>query len=231
MRFGFLSDAHGNIEAFDQGLSLLEAQRCDRIFFLGDSIGYLSGDAVVRRIAAEQIEPLRGNHEDMVIRNAVPPEREAIYSLKKTRDDMSDQNLTTMTGWPSERRIETDGGQLLLVHGSPRDPINGYIYPDTPIDQFATVGIKAIFCGHTHRPFIGRCNDTLLVNVGSVGLPRDDGRFGAVALYEPESGQAEILRFDITVATERALSRCGLVHPSVIDLLGRRAERPVGTFI
>lgn len=231
MRLGFLSDAHGNLEALDQGIAILNAAKCQRIYFLGDAVGYLPGDAVVGRIIDAQIESLRGNHEDMVIRNAIPATSDAVYRLKKTKAEMLSRNLSAITDWPLERRIDAPGGQLLLVHGSPRDPLNGYVYPDTPVEELVAEGVKATFCGHTHRPFVARRNDALFVNVGSVGLPRDDGRFGSVAWYDTDSGEVEVLRFDITTATARAVIRCGPVHQSVTNLLNRRAESVFGKFV
>ena len=47
MRLGILSDAHGNVEAFQRGLELLAEARADMIYFLGDAVGYIPDGRVV----------------------------------------------------------------------------------------------------------------------------------------------------------------------------------------
>lgn len=231
MLIGFLSDAHGNVEAFEQGLMVLRNQGCHRIFFLGDSVGYLPGDAVVTCLAENQIVSICGNHDDMLARGRRPSEQDDVYLLTKTRSVISDANLSALGRWPSQRRFRTPNGELLLIHGSPKDHLTGYIYPDTNLDQFEIGDCRAVFCGHTHRPFVRKSRDVLFVNAGSVGLPRDDGRLGSAACYDTESHEAEILRFDITAATETALHRCGPVHDSVRSLLKRKAPSVIGRLV
>lgn len=228
MKLGFLSDAHGNFEAFDRGITILRSLQCDEIYFLGDAIGYFLGDEVVSRIVEENIPSLRGNHEEMLLLSNLHEKRDCVYRLAQTRATMSDANRGAIASWPVKRDIRVTNGRLLLVHGSPDDPTNGRIYPDTQIGSQLAGDIRAVFCGHTHWPVIFTKADVLYVNVGSVGLPRDDGRFGAVACYDTEDHVAEVLRFDITTATARSIERCGPVHDDVMAVLGRRSREVFG---
>jgi hypothetical protein len=67
--------------------------------------------------------------------------------------------------------------------------------------------------------------------VGSCGLPRDHGALGACCLYDDETGDVRILRFDIRDAVDRARARCGGLHPLVDDVLGRRVDACVGELV
>ncbi len=88
-------------------------------------------------------------------------------------------------------------GDLLFVHGSPRKPTHEYVFPKDSMDEAKIRGIFAkidrfCFCGHSHIPGIysetGKYGHPknlpngeidlrrfrkLLVNIGSVGQPRD----------------------------------------------------------
>jgi len=102
------------------------------------------------------------------------------------------------------------------------------VYADTDLDAFAGLGKRAVFMGQTHRPFVRQERDTLFVNVGSCGLPRDCGNLGAVCLFDDVQGTARIVRFDITSATTAALERCGPVASEVLAVFARRAPDGCG---
>ena len=223
MILGMLSDAHGNREAFELGVAILHAEGAQAIYFLGDAVGYLPGDTVVDAIRQAGVIPVRGNHDAMVLAGRIDPERDRIVRLGDTARSMSAANRAFMETWPDHRDLETEAGSLLLVHGSPRQPLDGYIYPDTDLAPFGDVGKRAVFMGQTHRPFVRRLGDTIFVNVGSCGLPRDCGHLGAACLFDEAHGTARIVRFDITIATKAALKRCGPVAPEVLAMFDRRS--------
>jgi predicted phosphodiesterase len=221
MRWGFLADAHGNVEAFDQAIDLLIAMAVDEIIFLGDAVGYLPGDAVIDRLRSRQIRSVMGNHEDMLLRGAFS-QHDAIYRLSETAAGIHPENRAEIARWPKFLEIESDRGILMLLHGSPADPVRGYVYPNTPLEPFAVDGRSAVFMGNTHRPFVRTCNDALFVNVGSCGMPRDCGNLGAVCVFDGSTSKATIMRFDITAATTKAIRRCGGVAPEVAAVFARR---------
>ena len=68
------------------------------------------------------------------------------------------------------RLIESDGKKLFIMHGSPQDPLEGRIYPDTAL----TGGESAVYImGHTHYRMLRRGERGLWINPGSLGQPRD----------------------------------------------------------
>jgi predicted phosphodiesterase len=223
MRLGLLSDAHGNLEAFRRALDVLAGEGAESIHFLGDAVGYFPGDAVVSEIRLRGIAAVRGNHEEMLLKGTSPLEREHIYRLRQTAHGMAADNRVEMERWPHSRTLESPFGPLWLIHGSPRDPTYGYVYPDTDLEGMSIAPHAAVFMGNSHRPFVRRMAGALFINVGSCGLPRDSGDLGAACLFDDVTGAARILRFSIVEETREALLRCGPVAPDVEAVFARRA--------
>jgi predicted phosphodiesterase len=228
MILGLLSDAHGNREAFDQGLSLLRAAGAETVHFLGDAVGYLPGTDVIDAIRESSVVAIRGNHDARVLAGQVDEQRDAILRHRETALAMTTEQRACVEAWPEQREVDSPGGHLLLVHGSPADPLDGYVYPDTDLTPFAGTGRRAVFMGQTHRPFVRRLEGTVFVNVGSCGLPRDCGSLGAACLYDDVTGDVRVIRYDITSATAAALRRCGPVAPEVGEVF--RRESPAGCY-
>lgn len=223
MILGLLSDAHGNREAFEQGVSFLRQEGADAVYFLGDAVGYLPGDGVLDAIQEANVTAIIGNHDAMLLTGEIDPQGEAIHRLAETMHALSAANRTYLETLPDRLEVQSPFGKLMLVHGSPDDPLRGYVYPDTDLASFAGMSEQAVFMGQTHRPFIRRSGETLFVNVGSCGLPRDCGHLGAACLFDDVSGVAQIIRFDITEATNAALRRCGPVAAEVRGVFARRS--------
>jgi len=224
VKLGFLSDAHGNREAFDLGILVLRSRGAETIYFLGDAVGYMPGDAVLDAIREAETIPILGNHDAALLAREIDPDREDVIRLQQTLQTASAANLEFVASWPDHRVIESPSGTILLVHGSPANRLDGYIYPDTDLKPISDLGAHYVFLGHTHRPFVRRGEHATFVNVGSCGLPRDCGHLGAVSLFDTETGDVEILRFDIQDATRAALRRCGPVSPQVLAVFERRSS-------
>lgn len=225
-----MSDAHGNGPAFDKAIDVLHARGAREFRFLGDAVGYIPGVGVLDRLQSlgTRVKCLLGNHEDMLLRKVDAPGEE-VYQHSRTRAALKSRHITQIRGWTDTLTETLDKSNTLCVHGSPRDPLMGYVYPNSDFEALETAA-EFVFLGHTHRPFIAHRGKTCFVNVGSCGLPRDDGRFGSVGLFDPTSGHVEILRFDITTETEEALATAGEVHESVHAVYARRSAAVFGTF-
>ena len=223
---GLVSDAHGNSLAFDRAVELLLAQGAQRLFFLGDAIGYVPSVAVLDSLArlGDRVQCIRGNHEAILLEGQSDAARERVYQLEALRTKLTPAQLAMIASWPASRTEVIDGQKVLLVHGSPTDPTYGYVYPDTDLAGFA-LDADWVFMGNTHHPFIREQAGSRYVNIGSCGMPRDDGRYGSVALLDAKARSARILRFDITAESRQVLEQFPMVHPSVRDVYERR--RPV----
>jgi predicted phosphodiesterase len=225
---GLLSDAHGSREGFDLGRRVLLDSGADCLWFLGDAVGYLPGTAVVDALLREDVSALRGNHDQAVLDSGLldgptGPSEQVLRHAEVAAALTPDQR-DLLARLPIRHEIYTEVGWVLLVHGSPHDPLHGYVYPDTNLGPFVGDGYRVVVMGQTHWPFVRTHGDTTFVNVGSCGLPRDCGEHGSVALLDTDSGQARVLRFDLRAATAAALDRVGPVAPEVVAVLDRRPD-------
>ena len=147
--------------------------------------------------------------------------REPIYQLQKTLDGLTPENLAYIRSWPDIRRETIDGKRIEFVHGSPDNHLKEYGYEDSRMAEYDRTDLDVLFIGHTHRPWMRQNCHTLVINAGSVGLPRDDGCIPSFAAYDTESGKAEIHRIVVDAAPIFAHKE-GL-HPDVIECLKRKA--------
>jgi predicted phosphodiesterase len=223
MRLGILADAHGNVEAIRLVLRVLVEAQADLTYFLGDAVGYIPDAGVVSLLYGSDIRSVRGNHEDMLIRESASGEQEAIYRHRETFSALNAFERQFLLALPLRAKFQGDGITGLFVHGSPAHPLTGYVYPDSDLSEFSTVDADVIFMGHTHRPFIRQDNGKLFINVGSCGLPRGRDLRGSVCIFDTAERFAKIIRFDISECCKRVLSSRSL-SPPVASLLNRCAR-------
>jgi predicted phosphodiesterase len=221
--FGLISDAHGNPRGLLAACNLLRTRGAKTIFFLGDAVGYLPLErevmALLRGVGAVCIS---GNHEAMLLERR-PCRAEDIYQLAAARRRLPAADLDEIISWPDHRvvaDIRAPDRSLLLAHGQPDDPLRTYVYPTSDLSFVDDLDAAAFACGHTHRAFFARRSGKLVVNCGSVGLPRDSGGMASCALLDLPTLHCEILRTSFDV--DRLLEECARVEPphaSVVTLL------------
>jgi putative phosphoesterase len=221
MKIGLFSDAHGNALALGQALRLLR-DRCERLFFLGDAIGYYpASNEVMGLIKDSGAYCLAGNHELMILGKLPLTEaKNKVYQLDGAWNRLSPEHRKWIATWEPSHRIELNGRKILLVHGSPNDPGTGYIYPDSDISSLNTVEQDVILMGHSHHAFTKQLDHVLVVNIGSCGLPRDHGGLGSFVVYDTDDNVAETFRFEIDRDAITA-TYGAMVHESVIKVLHR----------
>ena len=202
MKRALISDIHGNLEALEAVLEDIQQISVDEIYCLGDIIGYGPNpceclDLVIKHCAAT----ILGNHDQAALFDPDgfnPMALQAIYWTRDQLDHGPGSTLAVNKRWDflGELPRQLDEGEFRFVHGSPRDPTNEYVFPEYVFDQrkmeilFGKVE-NYCFMGHTHLPgvFTTECefispdeceyeyklgSEKILVNVGSVGQPRDD---------------------------------------------------------
>ncbi|MSR75727.1 MAG: metallophosphoesterase [Planctomycetes bacterium] len=199
-----VSDVHSNREALEAVFHEIDAQGISQIWCLGDVVGYgPDPEFCADLIRARCMKTVRGNHDEALFAGAEhfnPFARDAIKFTKRRLQPRAEATQNDRERWEWLRTLPQTfrHAALLFVHGSPRDPVNEYVYPDDPdllhgrklAQLFDSVDLAA-FCGHTHVPCVIRSDSTVftpadsdnhfvldpkfrhLVNVGSVGQPRD----------------------------------------------------------
>lgn len=233
MRIGLLADAHGNPLGLDLCLGALWREDVEEIRFLGDAVGYMPGATqVLAHLIASGSACQKGNHEAMLLGELpLPPDRDNAYRLKETASHLSHADLEWIRSWPVSSDITIAGRRILMVHGSPTAPLTDYVYPDSPTATFADLGFDAVFMANTHRPFVKRVGPTLVANIGSCGLPRDQGDHASCAVYDTSNGSCDLLRVPMSPEAVLAQFRPSGLHPVVEATLGRRVEAFFGRIV
>lgn len=209
MRIGFLSDAHGNPFGLSICLERLCLEGPEQIYFLGDAMGYWPhGLEVVEELLHLNIPCIKGNHDAMVVELLpVPEEKEGIYRLKSVISSISTTTKNVIKdNWPVRRELAHGGKRILLIHGRPSNPLEGYLYEDGKFLPEESNDFDVVVMGHTHRPFIKYEKGVLWLNVGSCGLPRDVGGMASCAIYYTKLHSAKILR--VPMDTKALLASC-----------------------
>src|SRR5262249_43968312 len=87
---------------------------------------------------------------------------------------------------PVTRMLTLDNTRFLLVHATPRDPLDEYAPPDPELwaRRLQNVEADVVCVGHTHQPYVLEVGDKLVINPGSVGQPRDGDPRASYAIIE-----------------------------------------------
>jgi predicted phosphodiesterase len=214
MRLAIISDIHGNLAAFQAVLADMDRCGVDACVSLGDNIGYgPDPEAVVALIQDRGISSVLGNHEVGLI----DPSRLAWFNhlarnaLMLTRDAMSEAAVDYCRTLPWRLEI----GGCWCVHGAPPEDAFVYIFelPKFALKSvFSELSRDICFVGHTHMlELISRGNRRIkrrpladetvtleddhqyIVNVGSVGQPRDFcNRDAKYVIYDDEKHLLEV---------------------------------------
>ena len=203
MTIALISDIHGNLEALEAVLEDIASKKADRIYCLGDVLGYGSDPSACLHLASQHCSTiLMGNHEYAVLGHveAESMNDAAQESIAWTASQLSDRELSIITDLEFTAEVEN----CLLVHASPHEPEQWhYILTRAEAARaFDACSNRLCFFGHTHVPMIfargadGKLRSKLghdfdpdeesryLVNVGSVGQPRDDDPRAAYLIYD-----------------------------------------------
>ncbi len=222
MKLCVLSDIHGNIHYLNAVLEACAVLPIDHYFFLGDAVGYFpDGAAVLQRLREINAYCVKGNHEARML-GMIPfdEEKDKVYRLTDQLRQLDESDLQYIKSWPVTRQHEYDGTQIHFLHGTISDPLNGYGYENGEFSEFNQPNLDVMFVGQTHRPWKQKNTHTLIVNVGSVGLPRDYGNSPSFAILDTVTKVAEIQR--IKVDSAPLIAAAADLHPAVIECLNRR---------
>lgn len=198
-----LSDIHANSDA----LAAIDEPH-DAVICLGDIVDYGPDPSpCIEYFRRGNVHRVRGNHDNAVAFRVDCACGEAFRHLSvETREYMwqvlSDGELGFLGEAPTSLVMESGGRPVLAVHAAPSDHLFKYLTPDTPAAELAgemeAAGTDIVLTGHSHRPFIREFGQRLLVNVGSVGQPRDGIPRASYAILE--DGRVELKRADYDIA-------------------------------
>jgi len=215
MRIAVFSDIHGNILALNQVLEDIEKQGYDRVFCLGDLVGYgPHPNRVIETINESGIQTIMGNYDEGVGYErgdcgcayvTDEEKQDGKKSIEWTTNKVTPKNKETLRTLHHKIEITANGYKILLVHGSPRR-INEYLYEDRPerslTRMLESIDADILVCGHTHKPYHRIVNSIHIINDGSVGKPKDGDPRACYAVIElDETIRVEFRRVEYPVAS------------------------------
>ena len=232
MQAAVLGDIHANAPALEAVLAAVSRKKIEYLILTGDYVGYYYWPKKI----IDLLEPwpkvaVRGNHEDL-LKDAVSslPVQDRIAKkygsgMQAAIEQLDAHELELLTSLPRWTKQKYNEHNIFVGHGSCQDT-NEYIYPDADresLEQFANLGCKWVFLGHTHYKMNLRFGDVNIVNPGSVGQPRDRKPGAAWASVDFEQSRVEFHTesYDIKSVARQARRR-DPNHPYLSKVLTRQ---------
>jgi putative phosphoesterase len=212
MRILLLADIHGNRAALD---AIHEPH--DVCLCLGDLVDYgPEPGPCVEWVRHNAHATVRGNHDHGVAQNVAVQGAGGFRFLTAMTRPRTVAALTStqrrfLADLPTSRMLTLDGKRFLLVHATPRDPMDEYAPAEAAFwgPRLAGLAVDYVCVGHTHQPYTLTVNGITVVNPGSVGLSRDGDPRASYAVIE--DGAVELKRAEYPVEeTVDAVQTCGL---------------------
>jgi diadenosine tetraphosphatase ApaH/serine/threonine PP2A family protein phosphatase len=236
VRYGIFGDIHGNYDAFEAVLAEMEKQKVDEVLCLGDIVGYgAEPHRCIQKVREMGCICLAGNHDHAAI-GKLDIDFFNLYAREAavwTRAALEPEDREFLAGLGFVEHLPG----FAVVHGSLHGP-EMFNYISTIFDadlSFDALDKPLLFYGHTHIPLtffdtkpmtytldaeipVGDGTRTL-VNVGSVGQPRDEDSRACFAIYDDSAGVVRISRveYDVHKAAQKIIA-AGLPEALAIRL-------------
>jgi predicted phosphodiesterase len=243
VRTAIVSDIHGNLEALQAVLTDLRTQGCDRTICLGDIVGYGPNPCECLDLVTKLDGCVLGNHDYGALIDPEGFSAAAEQAIFWTRRQLENPDSPE----ESKRRLEfiarlprtISDGNILFVHGSVRNPLNEYVFPEDVYNRRKMEKLFSMvqgysFQGHTHAPGIFSVNlqfqrpdefgyktqlpsDKAMINVGSVGQPRDGDWRSCYVILEGQTVEYRRVEYDIDTTIQKIFD-----IPELDNFLGER---------
>lgn len=233
MKIAFLSDIHANGDALDAVTREIENLGVDRVYHLGDLVGYNAEPEKCVRWAMEHAAGgILGNHDAVACGKSGGESfnAPALTAARWSAAHISAAARDYLRSLPDRLVVDKE---LLLVHGAPSDPDRYLFTLDDAVEELDglddALELRAVFFGHTHVPaavvrrgdgstvtvapdaYRLKEGERALLNPGSVGQPRDRNPDASFLVFCTETRSASWIRvpYDIP-ACQRKILAAGL---------------------
>ncbi|MDD4894301.1 MAG: metallophosphoesterase family protein [Candidatus Omnitrophica bacterium] len=222
MRYGIFSDVHSNLEALDAVIEAYKKEKIDKYLCVGDIVGYAANPAeCIKKIEMLAKVTVAGNHDwasvNLFSSDYFNPL--AKKAISWTKRNLSQEDIHFLEGLPLIYKNE----DLAMVHGTLDAPGDFNYMTDSYIASgtFELLEAGICFVGHTHVPEVfikykdggiscGRAgeinieeNNKYIINVGSVGQPRDGNPEAAYCVYDTKEKSVQIKRINYDIESAR----------------------------
>lgn len=237
MRFAIFGDIHANLQALEAVLSDARTQLCSHYVCLGDIVGYNANPreclALVRGLECPTV---KGNHDEQASMISAQDNFNALAeeAIQWTREQLTDEEKV----WLRELRLQRQVRDFTIVHATLDTPHKwDYIFNQLEAAaSFSYQHTTLCFVGHTHAPkaYVRdgsvrslaldilpiQLGKKYLINVGSVGQPRDGNWRAAYAIYDTTSNEVELRRVEYDLAGAQAAIRAAGLPDKLAERLG-----------
>lgn len=195
MKIAFLADIHGNYFALNKVLEQLKKEKINRMYFLGDYINYYyEPEKCIDKIIKTKAMCIRGNHEEILLKIRSKKVKKKKYKalLGKSLDislELKSKYINFFQKMPKKKVISIKDEKFLLAHGSPWDN-NFYCYKNNFNKwkkKILKYKYKVIILAHTHIQMEKNYKGIKILNVGSVGQPRDGTKSAHYMTYNTKT--------------------------------------------
>ncbi len=211
-----ISDIHANLEALETVFDYLDEMAVEQVYCLGDVVGYgPRPNECVELIQRRCHFTLMGNHDCAAIGKAdiTSFNRYAQEAVLWTIKRLTPQSKAFLEGLPFSR----EDGPVLYVHSTPLNPEEwNYVLSEQEARYYLKrIPSQVVFVGHSHIPVVFSENERpcyqeeplqldleknrYIINVGSVGQPRDGDPRACLLLYDPEQASVQFVRLSYDV--------------------------------
>ena len=244
-----ISDIHSNLEALQSVMDDIDSRNIKRIICLGDIVGYGANPQECLDMVMERCEAcICGNHDVAVFYEPysfnLSAERAAYWTRSQLENEGKKSLRDRRCKFLGSLQVRYQGDGFLCVHGSPRKPINEYLFADDVfnnsnklLDNFRRLDQLTCFVGHTHvagvllddpyfdppdelaEPNRFELAEQSIINVGSVGQPRDRDWRSSYLIMNEHAVEFVRVEYDI----EKASAKIKAI-PELDDFLAERLK-------
>jgi len=216
MRIGVIADPHSNLAALQAVLK--QMPKVDDIVCAGDLVSYgAEPNELIDLANKRRVRAVLGNHDyGAITRDVAGFNPFAAKAVLWTADNLSKENARYLRGLREELTLTFGSRRIYVVHGSPRDHLFEYVFPDLPnrelLELTRNVNADVIILGHTHMPMQRVIQGKLVLNPGGVGQPRDrdpKASYMILTLDDDVSVKHERVEYDIE-RTAKKIEAAGL---------------------
>lgn len=220
MRILVVADIHGNRAALEAIREPFDVCMC-----LGDLVDYgPEPGPCIEWVRANAAYTVRGNHDHGVAQDVAIQGAAGFRFLTSVTRPLTVATLTAtqrrfLADLPTSRMLTLGGKRFLLVHATPRDPMDEYAAADPAFwrPRLAGLHVDYVLAGHTHQPYRLPVNGTTVINPGSVGLNRDGDPRASYAVIDDTGVQLK--RIPYPVEETIAATATVVPHPVARQML------------
>lgn len=199
MKIAIFSDIHANHNFLTEFFKLLDALHIERVFCLGDLVGYYDEpNEVIKSIRYRNITCIKGNHEKYLLGELkYDYKKEHIYNIKLHKKKLTAENLNFLESLPDEIDLNLLNKRFYMTHSLPGD-CQTYAYHINKIDKSYLSKYDYYCYGHTHIPLVTYSYGTCILNPGSIGQPRDYTKLPSFIMIDLKENHVSLRKLSVS---------------------------------